>query len=80
MVLSQPGIAAAYKIIAEVPGEFTLEVKLPGAPLTKVWVCSANMTAEQWIADHKLKIAHGPVRRRYFTRAFSSPVAKSNPL
>jgi hypothetical protein len=75
-----PDIAAAYKVVAQAHGEFTIEVKIPGAPLTRVWVCSAHMTAEQWIAEHKEKIADGPVKLRYFTRAIHAPTPKSKPL
>jgi hypothetical protein len=80
MVQPLPNIAAAYRIVTEAPREFTIEVTIPGEAPTRIWVLRGNKTTDQWIADHKEKIAHGPVRRRFFTRAIHAPTPKSKPL
>jgi hypothetical protein len=75
-----PDIAAAYKIVAQAPGEFTIEVTIPGEAPTRIWVLRGNKTADQWIAEHRQKIAHGPVKRRFFDRVIHVPSPKSKPL
>jgi hypothetical protein len=64
-----PHFDAVYRILPGDKGGHQIEIAIPGSSPTKVSPFDTEALAEQWIANHKLLVAQGPLKRRSYNQA-----------
>jgi CheY-like chemotaxis protein len=63
--LKNPHADAKFRIVAEEGMAYSVEVSIPGLSPTMLKGFATTEQAESWIAEHRQRIAGGPVRRRW---------------
>jgi hypothetical protein len=66
MARPHPHINATYKVVAQKDMTFAVEVSVPEAAPTNVSSFATEVEAEQWIERHKVEVAKGFPKRKFY--------------